>query len=181
MRVLVLVSVGLVLAFGLLGCDKKIKEAAASEAEEVAKAKEVVETESAESEMAEPRVEIEELEIIEPSREIEEAEEVKEFVVDENRPLSEIRAEAEAMDDASLRNAAMSYKDVISAKRSELLDLSVNREELPFLDPLGKTTFRTEAEISDLTGSISALSERHQIYLDVLGDRGGDISGLGLD
>jgi hypothetical protein len=166
MRVLVLVSIGLVLAFGLMGCDKKIKEAAASEAEDVARAMEEVEKVE----------EVEEIEIIESRLLF-----AEEFVVDENRPLFEVRAEAEAMDDASLRTAAKSYRDVITSKRSELFDLSGKLDEFPFTDPLGQQTFTTEADIGELTESISALSERQRIYLDVLGNRGGDISGLGLD
>ena len=187
MRVLVLVSIGLVLAFGLMGCDKKIKEAAASEAEDVARAMEKVEKESAESERIEPAAEVEEVEIIESSREVKEAVAAKEaqraklFIVDDNRPLSGIRAEAEAMDNASLKVAAMSYRDVISAKRSELFDLSGQLDEFPFTDPLGKQTFTSEADIGELTESISALSERQRIYLNVLDNRGVDISGLGLD
>ncbi len=122
---------------------------------------------------------VEEVEIIESSRWIEEG--LTEFAVDENRPLFEVRAEAEAMDNASLRTSAMSYRDVITAKRSELFDLSGKLDEFPFTDPFGRQTFTTEADIGELTESISALSERHRIYLDVLGNRGGDISGLGLD
>ena len=171
MKLSVLISIGLVLAFGLMGCEKKIKEAAASEEEDVARAME----------------QVEEVEIIESSRRIEEditkkkTETITEFAVDENKPLFEIRAEAMAMDNASLETAAKSYKDLISVKRVELLDTTGKIEGLPYLDPFGRQTFSADADIIDLTESISALTERHRIYLDVLEMRGSDISGLQLD
>jgi hypothetical protein len=165
MRVFVLICIGLVISFALAGCDKKIKEAGASEVEDVARAME----------------QVEEVEIIESSRGLEEDVTVWGFVVDENQPLFEIRAEAEAMDDVSLAAAAKSYKDLISVKQVELIDLTGQLDEMPFTDPFGRTTFTSEADIGELTESISALSERHGIYLNVLDNRGLDTSGLGLD
>lgn len=168
MRVFVLICIGLVLAFCVSGCEKKIKEAGASEVEEVARA-------------------VEEVEIIESSRGLEEDVTVKGpgavegFYVDENRPLFETRAEAMSMDNGSLREAALNYRDLISVKQSELVDLTGKLEEMPFTDPFGRRTFTTEADIGELMESISALSERHRIYLDVLEMRGLDVSGLGLD
>lgn len=171
MRVFVLICIGLVLAFCVSGCEKKIKEAGASEVEDVARAME----------------EVAEVEIIESSRVIEEDVTVKGpgavegFYVDENRPLFATRAEAMSMDNGSLREAALNYRDLISVKQSELVDLTGKLEEMPFTDPFGRRTFTTEADIGELMESILALSERHRIYLDVLEMRGLDTSGLGLD
>ncbi len=101
-------------------------------------------------------------------------------VIDETRPLREIRGEAADLNDASLRAAAMGYKDQIIAKQDELADLRGKFPKVPGVEEFGKEPLTPEAEISGLTRSISALTERYRIYFDVLKARGGDLSGLGL-
>lgn len=158
---LLALAVGL---FGVTGCEKKPEEAVTTEAEKAVEEAETVKiVEEAEEAVAE------------------EAEEtISAVVIDETRPLREIRAEAADLNDASLRAAAMGYKEQIIAKQDELADLRGKFPKVPGVEEFGEEPWTPEAEISGLTRSISALTERHQIYFDLLKARGGNLSGLGL-
>ncbi len=160
--ILLALAVGLL---GVIGCDKKGEEAVKPEAEEVVEAVEEVEIEVA---------------VPEPKGVPEAVEEIKTILIDEGRPLGEIRAEAADMNDASLRAAALGYRERIFAKQVELADVMSGYDEFPYTDIFGRETLEPAPNVVDLTSSISALRERHHIYFDTLKERGGDVSGLGL-
>ncbi len=166
--------------FVVVGCDKKGDEAATTEAEkavevvEEAEAVEIVE-EAAEAVEAEAMVEAVKEPVTEKAKET-----ITAVVIDEARPLSEIRAEAADLNDASLRAAAMGYRVRIIAKQDELADLTGKFPKVPGIEEFGRAPLTPEPDVGDLTKSISGLNERYQIYFDMLKARGGNLSGLGL-
>ena len=160
--ILLALAVGLL---GVIGCDKKAEEAVKPEPEEVVEAVEEVEIV---------------VEVPEPKGVPEAVEVIGTVLIDEGRPLGEIRAEAADMNDATLRVAAMGYRDRIFAKRTELSDVMNRYDEFPYTDIFGRETLEPAPNVVDLTSSISALTERHNIYFDLLKARGGDLRGLGL-
>ena len=57
---------------------------------------------------------------------------------DENKPLGEVKAEAETMNVGQLREAALSYKDAILSKQDELAKLAAELQEIPIANMLGQ-------------------------------------------
>ena len=97
---------------------------------------------------------------------------------DENKPISEAKAEAEKMSVADLKAMAMKYKDAIEAKKADVEKITAKLKEIPVTQMLGEESKKLQADIDNLTKSLSALKERFQVYYDQLKAKGGDLSGL---
>ena len=99
---------------------------------------------------------------------------------DENKPVSEVKAEADGMDAAALREMAIAYKEKIIAKKSEAEKIMVKLKEIPVTNLLGEEAKGLKADIETLNTSISNLKKRFQIYYNKLKDKNGDLSGLNI-
>ncbi len=97
---------------------------------------------------------------------------------DENKPISEVKAEAERMDVASLRDMAMAYKDKIVAKKGEVEEIAAKLKAIPIANMLGEEAKGLKTDIDSLNTSMSNLRERFQIYYNKLKEMKGDTSGL---
>jgi len=97
---------------------------------------------------------------------------------DENKPVSEIKAEAEKMSVSDLRAMATKYKDAISAKTGEIEKLNEKLKKIPVAEMLNKEAKEIKSQIDSISKSMSALKERFQIYYDKLKEKDGDLSGL---
>jgi chromosome segregation ATPase len=97
---------------------------------------------------------------------------------DEDKPLSEAKAEAEKMDADALRAMAMAYKEAIEAKKAEVEKLAAKLKDIPVTEMLGAEAKELKADIENLNKSISALKERFEVYYQKLKAEGGDLSGL---
>lgn len=97
---------------------------------------------------------------------------------DENKPLSEVKAEADKMNVAQLKEMAMKYKEAILAKQREVEKFTGKLKDIPIAKMLGSEAKELKAEIENLNKSISALKERFQVYYGKLKEKGGDLSGL---
>ncbi|MFB0525431.1 MAG: hypothetical protein ACETVZ_07800 [Phycisphaerae bacterium] len=97
---------------------------------------------------------------------------------DENKPISEVKAEAEKMNTDELRASAMAYKKAIEAKKGDVEKLADQLKEIPVAEMLGDEAKSLKADMEKLQQSVSALQERFQIYYDKLKEKGGDVSGL---
>ena len=97
---------------------------------------------------------------------------------DENKPISEVKAEADQMSVDKLRSMAMKYKDAITAKKGEVEKFAAKLKEIPITEKLGTEAKELMAEIEALNKSISSLKERFQVYYQKLKEKGGDLSGL---
>ena len=97
---------------------------------------------------------------------------------DENKPMSEVKAEAEQMSVEKLKSMAMSYQDAITAKKGELEKLAGKLKDIPVTEVMGKEAKALKADIEALNKSLSALQERFTVYYNALKEKGGDLSGL---
>ena len=97
---------------------------------------------------------------------------------DENKPISEVKAEAEKMDTDGLRAMAMAYQKAIAAKNSEVEKLTAKLKDIPVTEMLGDEAKELKADLDNLNKSISALKERFEVYYQKLKEQGGDLSGL---
>jgi hypothetical protein len=99
---------------------------------------------------------------------------------DETKPLSEVKAEAEKMGAPDLRSMAMAYKEAIAAKKADVDKLAAKVAEVPVTEMLGEEAKKLKADMENVSKSVSALTERFQVYYDQLKVKGGDTSGLEL-
>ncbi len=99
---------------------------------------------------------------------------------DENKPISEVKAEADQMSVEKLRSMAMEYKKAILAKQGEVEKIMGKLKDIPIAEKLGSEAKGLSAEIEALNKSVSTLKERFQVYYQKLTEKGGDTSGLEL-
>jgi hypothetical protein len=99
---------------------------------------------------------------------------------DENKPLSEIKAEAANMDIDGLRAMALKYKEAIQTKLGEASDIKNELKEIPITEMLGEEAKEWKKELEPITESLNALKVRFNIYYEELKKKGGDLSGLDL-
>jgi predicted nucleic acid-binding Zn-ribbon protein len=97
---------------------------------------------------------------------------------DENKPISEVKAEAEKMSAEKLRDMALAYKDAIGAKKGDVEKITAKLKEIPVTQMLGDEAKGLKADIDNLNKSLSALKERFNVYYSKLKEKGGDLSGL---
>lgn len=97
---------------------------------------------------------------------------------DENKALSEVKAEAEKMDTNQLRSMAMNYREAIVAKKGDVEKLAAKLKEIPVAEMLGAEAKEIKAELDNINKSVSALKERFEVYYNKLKEKGGDTSGL---
>ena len=99
---------------------------------------------------------------------------------DESKPLSEVEAEAEKMDVAKLKAAALEYKDAILAKKEDVAEITAQLKEIPIANMLGEEAKGLKADIDGLNESVSALKSRFDVYYNKLKEKGGDVSELSI-
>lgn len=99
---------------------------------------------------------------------------------DEKKPLADVEAEAEKMDVAKLRKMALTYKDAVTAKQDEIKKISAKLQELGIAKSLTDEAKALTADMGELKKSLTALTDRFNIYYKKLKEKGGDISGLAL-
>jgi len=97
---------------------------------------------------------------------------------DENKPISEVKAEAGKMSLDELRSMAMKYKKAITAKQADVEKLAAELKNIPIAKMLGEEAKELKSEIDNLNKSIAALKERFEIYYNKIKEKGGDVSGL---
>lgn len=101
--------------------------------------------------------------------------------VDETKPIAEIETEADEMDADELYRMAEAYRHAILDKRDDVEDLldrlkDIEPEELVSAEV---KALKTDADLVD--DSITALTERFDLYVKLLKAAGGDASKLTLD
>ena len=97
---------------------------------------------------------------------------------DENKPMSEVKAEAEKMNLDELRSMALKYKEAIMAKRDDVAKVTAELKKIPLTKMLGKEAKGLKSDIENLNKSISALKARFEIYYNKVKEKDGDLSGL---
>ena len=99
---------------------------------------------------------------------------------DENKPIGEVKAEAEKMSVEKLRSMTMTYKDAITAKKDEVGKLTSKLKDIPLTKMMGDEAKGLKADIDGLNKSVSAFKERFEVYYNKLKEKGGNLSGLNI-
>ncbi len=97
---------------------------------------------------------------------------------DENKPIADVKAEAEQLEAGDLRDMAMAYKDAILAKQKDVEGLKDKIKEIPLTEALGEEAKKLKDDVAELGKSLSALTERYKIYYEKLKAKKGDLTGL---
>jgi outer membrane murein-binding lipoprotein Lpp len=97
---------------------------------------------------------------------------------DENKPIADVKAEAEKMDVEQLKAKAMEYKDAVVAKKAEIEKVAAKLKDIPITEQLGTEAKALQTDIANLNKSVAALTERFQVYYNKLKEKGGNVSGL---
>ena len=100
--------------------------------------------------------------------------------VDESKPLSEVKAEAETMSVAQLKDTAQKYKDAITAKQPEIEKITAQLKAIPITETLGEEAKSLKADLEQLSSSLNSLKERFNIYYNKLVESKADVSDLQL-
>ncbi len=95
-------------------------------------------------------------------------------------PVADIQAEASKMNVEQLKAKAMEYKDLIVAKKATIETLTAKLKEIPLTQQMGPEAKGLQTDIATLSKSVSALTERFQVYYSKLKEMGGDVSGLAI-
>ena len=99
---------------------------------------------------------------------------------DENKPMSDVKAEAETMSVEKLKSTAMAYKKAIEAKKPELEKIAAKLKEIPIAEVMGKEAKSLKSDIDELNKSVGALNERFGVYYGKLKELKADVSDLTL-
>ncbi|MGA2092239.1 MAG: hypothetical protein ABSH16_02375 [Sedimentisphaerales bacterium] len=97
---------------------------------------------------------------------------------DENKPMTQVQAEADKMNVEQLKAAAMEYKNAIAAKKAELKKVADKLKAIPATEQLGDKAKKLQEEVVNIGKSVNALTERFDVYYNKLKEKGGDVSGL---
>ena len=100
--------------------------------------------------------------------------------VDEEKPLDEVKAEAEKMDKDELRKMAVNYKDKIVEKQGEIKKIEEKIKDIAPEELMGDEAKELKKEISEITKSVKALKDRYEIYFKELKKKKGDLTDLDL-
>jgi len=99
---------------------------------------------------------------------------------DENKPLSDVQADAQKMDVEQLKAMATKYKDAIVAKKADVEKVMAKLKAIPLTETMGKEAQSIQQEFDALSKSVNALKERFDIYYNKLTEKGADVSGLSI-
>ena len=98
--------------------------------------------------------------------------------VDETKPLSEVKAEADKLDVEKLKAIAMDYKEAIMAKEDEVKKLMDQIKEIPLAQQMTDEAKSLQADLKDLNDSLKNLTDRFQVYYNKLKEMNADLTGL---
>jgi gas vesicle protein len=88
--------------------------------------------------------------------------------VDEQKPISDVKAEAQGMSADQLRNMAAKYEEAIEARKADIEKLTADLQKIPVAQMLGDEANAIKDEITNISNSVRALNERMNIYLQQL-------------
>ena len=99
---------------------------------------------------------------------------------DENKPISQVQAEAGKMSVDQLRTAALECKNALMAKKGELSKLEEKVKMLTSDKIISGEGQKLTTDIQSAGKSIADLTGQLKIYVDKIKEKGGDVSGLNL-
>jgi len=88
-----------------------------------------------------------------------------------NKPVTEVKAEAEKMDAKQLQGMVDSYTEAINAKKADVEKIMAKLKKVPITEMVGEDAKALKADIDAVNKSLAALSERMKIYADKLKEK----------
>lgn len=84
--------------------------------------------------------------------------------IDENKPVSQVAADAQKMTQADLQKMVSKYEAAIAAKGKEVESLTAKIKEIPLTELLGDKAETLKGDISKVTTSIGKLKDQMAVY-----------------
>ena len=84
--------------------------------------------------------------------------------VSEDKPISEVRTEAQSLNVDQLKAMVAKYEKVIESKKSEIEAITAQLKKIPLTQMMGEEAGKLKGDISDITASVKALTDRLNIY-----------------
>ncbi|NQU94886.1 MAG: hypothetical protein HQ549_01470 [Candidatus Omnitrophica bacterium] len=88
--------------------------------------------------------------------------------VSENKPISEVKAEAKTMSLDQLKATVAKYKAAIESKKAEIDKLTAAIRKIPVTQMLGDEAKKLKGDIQNVSISVKALTERLNVYAQAL-------------
>lgn len=88
--------------------------------------------------------------------------------VELDKPVTELKAEADKMNVADLQKQADVYRKALEAKKTEMEALQKKLKDLPLTQMIGSEATKIKDEIGTLTKSTNELTERLNVYVESL-------------
>ncbi|HTL47199.1 MAG TPA: hypothetical protein VL688_03945 [Verrucomicrobiae bacterium] len=99
---------------------------------------------------------------------------------DSNKPIDEVRVEAQKMDQAQLEKQAQAYAKEISKKTSDMQEVQNKLKGLSPQELFGDKAKDIKDQASKIATEVSALTERYNVYAEQFQKAGGDLSKIKL-
>ena len=84
--------------------------------------------------------------------------------IDENKPVSQIAADAQKMTQADLQKMVAKYEAAITEKGKELEALTAKVKEIPLTELMGDKAKTLKTDISKITTSMGKLKDQMTVY-----------------
>ena len=98
----------------------------------------------------------------------------------EQRPLSDIIAEANELSNDGVAQQARAYRDAIVRQNEDLARLKQVKKNLDYIEKTGPKAKELDAQMQALGKSIGRLMQRHRVYINKLHEKGLATDGLEL-
>ena len=82
----------------------------------------------------------------------------------ENKPISEVKTEAQKMSVSQLKSIIIKYKKAIESKKNEMIPLKEKLQAIPLTQMFGEEAKKIKSDIDVIKTAIRALTERLNIY-----------------
>jgi hypothetical protein len=94
--------------------------------------------------------------------------------------VADVQAEAGKMNVDQLKAKAIEYKNLIVAKKATIETLAAKLKAIPLTQQMSPEAKGLQTDIAAMNKSVSALTERFNVYYNKLKIMGGDVSSLQL-
>ena len=84
--------------------------------------------------------------------------------VSEDKPIAEVKTEAQAMSVDQLKATVNKYQAAIDSKKAEISKITEKLKKIPVAEMLGDEAKKLKGDIQDVNNSVRALSARLSIY-----------------
>ena len=88
--------------------------------------------------------------------------------VSEDKPLSEVTKDAQAMSAAQLKSMVSKYQAAIESKKTEISKLTTEIQKIPIAQAMGEEAKKLRNDMQKVSSSVKALADRLNVYAQEL-------------